>query len=178
MARRGRAKGRRSLISAVEGPDEIRAAVLAMKRADKDLRKDINARTRATMGPEWTQGLADHVTRTTDRVILAGARIAAGNPPQLVAGNSKRKVGRALVPVENWPLWEYGTNQHYRHEYTRRSKGGGTHTVKRDTMAGQRRRSRTGYVIGPTVATLLPRLASLWVQTIVRTYLDALDERK
>lgn len=175
MAWRRRGRGRRSLLS-VSGAEELQAAVLAMKAADKTLRKDLNSRTKEMLGTEWTQALGAHITGVNDRVIMAGARVAAGNPPQLIAGNSKRVLGRGLVPVEHWAAFEYGSSRRDKSEhYMRTSPKGTKHTVKRRTAAQLRARSKTGYVIGPAVSEILPRLAALWVQTIIRTYLDAAE---
>lgn len=177
MSRR-RPKGRRSFLS-VYGAEELQAAVLAMKLADRDLRNDINRRARATMGPEWKAGLSQHLRGIPQQqVIVKGAKISTGNPPSITTATTKTKVGHGggIIPVDQWPVWEYGVSQHYPHQYTRRSRSGRSHTVRRDVNAGAPPRRKNGYVIGPTLADLLPRLASLWVQTIVRTYMDALEQ--
>lgn len=172
-----RARGRKSLIR-VHGIPQLEAAVLAMKAADKDIKRDINARARAVMGPVWVQTLAEQIQRPGDRIILAGARIAAGNPPTLVAGNSKRKIGRGLIPVENWAGYEYGAVREYKTSYQRVSKNGKRHQVKRSVVSHLPKRREIGRIITPTVRKTLPRLASLWVQTIVKTYMDAFEGKE
>lgn len=176
MSRQRGRGGRKSLLS-VYGSDQLQAAVLAMRAADKDLRRDINTRARAVMGPEWTKSLSARLTHPSQRVITAGARIASGNPPQLVAGNSKRRIGRGLIPSQHWAGFEYGAAT-YASPYERTSSKGVRHKVKRNTRAHLPGRTKRGHFIGPTVRDILPRLAALWVQTIIRTYLDALEGKQ
>ena len=148
-------------LSAKDGPREIRAAVLALKRADTGLRRDINARVRDTMNPVWKSGLAERIGWAPEQVILKGARIAAGNPPSLVAGNATRrwKAGSTLVPRDHWHAFEYGAaNRGAKSEYRRTSPRGTVHTVSRRTKAQLRPRRRNGYIIGPTVEELMRRL--------------------
>lgn len=165
-------------LSAKDGPRELRAAVLALRRVDKDLRRDVNARMRDTMNPVWTSTLSQHVGWAPQRVILAGARIAAGNPPSLVAAGSTRRwrAGSTLVPRDHWHALEYGSSSRAKSTYQRRSPGGGTHQVTRATKRHLRPRRRQGYVIGPTLAEVLPRTAALFVQSVVRSVMTALEE--
>lgn len=162
-----------------DGPRELRAAVLAMRRADKEVRSDISERMRSVMSPEWAGELAQHLTGIPqEKVLMPGARIAPGNPPVLVAANSRRKIGRALIPTEVWPAWEYGSSTRKRTTYERRNRGGeGTHTVTRDTHAGLPAYRKNGRVIGPTVVRILPRVCAFWVQSVVRAFMDAAEKR-
>lgn len=168
------------MLSARDGPREIRAAVLALKRVDKDLRRDINARVRDTIKPVWERSLAQRVKWAPEQVILKGARVAAGNPPALVAAASTRRwrPGSSLVPRDDWHALEYGaSNRGAFVSYERRSPNGGTHTVRRRTKAHLMPRRRNGYVIGPAVADIAPRVAALFVQSVVRSVMDALEKR-
>lgn len=174
--RRPKAQGRKSILS-VHGSEQLQAAVLAVRAADKDLRRDLNARARAVMGPEWVKGLESRLVHPAQRVVTAGARVAAGNPPQLVAGNSKRKIGRGLIPVQHWAGFEYGAAR-YRSYYGRVSPRGRKHWLKRDTRAHLPARTKHGHIIGPAVRNIIPRLAALWVQTVIRTYLDAIEGKQ
>lgn len=162
-----------------DGPRELRAAVLAMKRADKEIRADIGQQLRSVMSPEWAATLAQHHTGLPqEKILLAGARIAPGNPPVIVAANSRRRMGRALIPTDMWQAWEYGASTHKRTTYDRRNRSGsGTHQVTRDTRAGLPAFRKNGRVIGPAVARLLPRVCAFWVQSVVKAFLTAAEER-
>ncbi len=162
-----------------DGPRELRAAVLAMRRADKEVRSDVSNRLRSVMSPEWSSNLAQHLTGIPqERILMPGARIAPGNPPQIVAANSRRRVGRALIPTDMWQAFEYGASTHNPKTYqrTNRTKPG-SHTVTRDTHAGLPAYRRNGRVIGPAVARFLPRVCAYWVQSVVRAFMDAAETR-
>lgn len=168
-------------LSAKDGPRELRAAVLALKAVDRDLRRDMNKRMRDTMNPVWKDTLAQHIGWAPEQVILKGARIAAGNPPALIAAGSTRpwRAGSTLTPRAHWHALEYGAGARGEFVgYERLSPQGRRHTVRRRTKAHLKPRRRNGYVIGPTVAQVLPRMASLFVQSVVRSVMDALEERR
>ena len=54
-----------------DAPREIRAAVLAMRRADKDIRRDVMTRTRNTMNPVWRAEIDRRTVYPQDRLVLA-----------------------------------------------------------------------------------------------------------
>lgn len=162
-----------------DAPRELRAAVLAMRRADKAVRSDISQQLRSVMSPEWASTLAQHLTGIPqEKMLPTGARIAPGNPPQIIAAGSTRRIGRALVPANMWQAWEYGASTHTPKTYTRRNrKTGGTHKVTRDTHAGLPAYRKNGRVIGPAVARILPRVCAFWVQSVVKAFMDAAESR-
>ena len=164
-------------VSVMNGPRELRAAVLAMKAAKKEMRKQINDSMRSTFNPVWKQLIAESMGgfSPADDMVLKGARIAAGNPPRLIAANSKRRYGRALVPVEHWHLVEYGIHDH-NVSYTRRSRKGGSHEVTRMIGTGWPNRTRRGRVLGPATRMILPRITSFWIQSVKKAYIDAIEK--
>lgn len=167
-------------LSAKDGPREIRAAVLALKQVDRDLRRDINRRMRETMNPVWKGALNERVSWAPEQALLKGARVAAGNPPRILAAASKRpwKRGKTLIPRQHWHALEYGSSSQAYTKYQRRSPLGNVHEVNRRTKAHLKPRNHRGYVIGPSLAEMLPRLSSLFVQSVIRGVLDALETRR
>lgn len=163
-------------VKAGEAPAELRAAVLAMKRADKSIRKDINDRMRSTMNPVWRSEVAKGLGsggRMEARMLNVGVRVAAGNPPALVAASSSRKVGRGLVPNVNAPGYEFGSHGTKVSKVT--SKRGKTY--ERHTTRHLPAYRKSGRVVFPAAARVLPRMASYFVQSVVRAYLDAIETR-
>lgn len=159
---------------------ELQAAVLALKGVEAPVRSRINKAVTSTMGPEWKSLVEVHATRHMDtRILAAGARVAAGNPPSAVAANSRRKVGR-LVPSENWPAFEFGAaNREAYSRYTRKNrKSGGSHSVERRAMRGLPPRARKGRVVYPAFAEWAPRAVRLTLQIIVKTVYDAAEGKK
>lgn len=166
----------------VKADDTLKAAVLAFKAADRDLRRAINAATRDTMNPVWRSLVTANLSGTdamTSKVLNAGVRIAAGNPPIAKAAQSTRKVGSGgtLIPARDYAAWEFGAgNREAYSRYTRKNRrSGGSHQVARRTMRGLPPRARTGRVVYPAFAEIGPRLVSLWVQLIVKKYHDAAE---
>lgn len=160
----------------VLGSQQLRAAVLALKVARRDVRNDIARATRQTFNPVWRDEVAKRArTPLERRVIAAGARIAAGNPPAAVAATSKRKLPGGLVPVESWQAVEFGAARSTVTTYTRRSVNGKSHKVTRHTTRQLPARNRRGRIAYPALEAVAPRLAALWVSIIVRKFNEAVE---
>lgn len=162
----------------MRGSDQLKAAVLAVKGARRDVRNDLNRATRATMNEPWRQAVAAHATTDTDRkVIVRGARIVAGNPPVAVAATSTRALHGGMVPARDWPVIEFGADQGTRSTYRSRSRKGRAFTVhERHTTRQLPARSGSGRVAFAALADLGPRFVSLWVQTVIRTFAEAYEK--
>lgn len=160
----------------VRDHEELQAVVLAMKAADRDLKRDINQATRTTMNPVWKSLVQTNAARTLDgRVIVPGTRIAGGNPPAAVAASSRRRLSGGLVPAEWWHAVEFGANRNKVETYSRMSPKGKRHRVTRHTARQLPQRDPNGRVAYPAFAELGPRMASLWAQIVVKKYLDAAE---
>lgn len=166
----------------VEADDTLKASVLAMKAADRDLKRAINTATRETMNPVWrslvTANLAG-ARAPTSAVLDKGVRIAAGNPPVAKAAQSTRNVGHGgpLIPAKHYAALEFGAGDRNAYStYTRKNRrSGGSHKVARRAMRGLPPRNRAGWVVYPAFAEIAPRMVSLWVQIIVKKYHDAAE---
>lgn len=160
-------------LSAGDAPAELRAVVLAMKQADAEVRRDVSARLRETMNPAWRSEVNQHLTgagRLEGQMLTAGVRITAGNPPVLNAANSKKKVGRGdLTPAEDWQMYEFGS--HGTKTSAMVSKTGKHYP--RHTRRGLPQFKKTGRVLYPAVAAILPRVAAFWAQSVIRAFMQA-----
>lgn len=159
------------------GSRELRAAGLAMKLVERDARNSINRSMRSTMNPVWRRAVADRArTRLDQRVLNTGVRVAPGSPPVLYAAGSTRALPGGLVPANTFYAVEFGADQDTVTTYQRRSAKGTTHQVTRHTSRQLPARRRQGRVVYPAAAELGPRLASLYVQTIVRGIHEAAEK--
>lgn len=155
-----------------DAPAELRAAVLAMKRADNVVRRDVANRMRETMTPAWRQEVTGSAGAGMQAAMLtAGVRIAAGNPPQLVAASSSRKIGRGLIPSRHWAGYEWGAD----HRSTRTVTSSKGTRYRRHVMNHLPTQQAQGRVLEPAARRLLPRIASYWAQSVVRAFMDAAD---
>ena len=164
---------------------ELRAVVLAMKAADREIKRDINRRTRETMNPVWKSLVEGNLAGTgalTTRLLGSGVRIKAGNPPAAQAAQSRRAIGRRknLKPVTDYHLGEFGVAdpEAWSHYERKNRNAPGMHKVKRRASRGLPSRAQNGRVVYPAFAEIAPRMVSLWVQTVVRTYYDAVERRR
>lgn len=157
-----------------DAPAALRASVFALKAADKEIRSDISKRMRGTMNPVWR----DQVTAGVHggmaaRMLLPGTRIAAGNPPALIAASGNRKTGRGLTPNKSAAGFEFGANDSTRQV---RSGRGPNRTYSRHVMRHLPGRNPKGHVVYPAAARVLPRVAAFWAQSVVRAFLDAAEK--
>lgn len=169
-------------LSAFDAVPEIRAAVLAVKQIEPEARKQMNKTFREVANPVWQKLVSENMQGygMERHIVLAGTRVAAGNPPRLIGASSRRAISRRgtnpLLPTNAWPLMEYGVGD-IEATYQRRSKNGGTHKVTRHVARGfPERRRRPGRYFGPAARYAIPRIASHWVQSVLRTFFDALEE--
>ncbi|WP_053203794.1 hypothetical protein [Jiangella muralis] len=159
---------------------ELQAVVLAMKAMERGLARDLRRDTVKVMNPVWKQLVDRNATSAMDtRVIAKGARIKGGNPPVMIAASSRRALAGGLIPVAGWSGFEFGSNRSRKTTYNRRNRrSGGTHQVTRNTTAQLPARAPNGRVAYPAAAEIGPRLASLWVQTVVRRVHEAAEGRQ
>jgi hypothetical protein len=164
-------------VLSVHGSRELQAVAIALKAARRDVRNDINKATRSTMSPVWKEEVASRARTSLDRRVLAqGVRILAGNPPTLVAANSSRRLPGGLIPSEQWQAVEFGANRNATTTYTGTSPRGTSYKITRHTRRQLPRRTPKGRVVFPAVKDFGPRLASLWVQLVVRVFNEAVEK--
>lgn len=159
------------------GSRELRAAGIALKRAERDVRNSINRSMRSVMNTVWRGAVTERARTSLERRVLdTGVRVAPGNPPVLHAAGSRRALPGGLVPASDWHAAEFGADREAVTSYNRRSPSGGTHRVTRHTRRQLPARAPRGRVVWPAVAEVGPRLGSLFVQTIVRGIHEAVEK--
>ncbi|HUG50403.1 MAG TPA: hypothetical protein VLZ78_05340 [Terrimesophilobacter sp.] len=150
----------------------LRTMLLAVRQVPADVRKQINAHTKREAGPIWTGEVRERAaTRLQQRVLVDTSRV--GVTDRNVALRSAT-VGtlRKGVPVSRLASGtEFGMNPG-KQISTRSRKG---KPYKRQMGSVFPRPRRGGYVVYPAARDAIPRVAALWVQTAVRTILDAFD---
>ncbi|TFC94574.1 hypothetical protein E3T28_14830 [Cryobacterium sinapicolor] len=156
---------------------ELQATILSIRRAPKEIQAQIRKHTKAMAAPEYRKAMAESAeTRLEHRVLVQTGTVAVSNQNiKLSSGASTRALSGGLKPSENAAAIEFGTKRDLVRTYDRRSRKGGTHKVTRHTRQQLRPLNRKGYVFYPAVTSLIPRIASLWVQTTVRTFHEALE---
>lgn len=158
---------------------ELQAVLLGIRAFDREARRNLRRETKAIAQTAWQKALAEHSeTRLEALVLSKTGRVAVSD--QNVTLQSAR-VGRSLAgglkPSESWHAVEFGGDQNATETYEARSKTGKTFSVTRHTRRQLRPRKKAGYVVYPALAEMIPRIASLWVQTFVRTFYEALEQK-
>jgi hypothetical protein len=145
----------------VKDSAHLRATVLAVKAAPREVRKQVRSQTRAVAAPQWKAALASHArTEAQSRMLVATARITVSDQSVRVrAAGSKRKVlSGGAIPYRLGKAYEFG----------RKSR-------KATQLPPKNRR---GYVFYPALAEMSPRIIALWVQTAIRTVYDAIEGKR
>lgn len=169
----------------VHSSRQLQAAVLAMRGASTEISRQYRQGLKAMVEPAWLAELRGNVTtRLQSRLILDTARVAVSNQNVRLSvatvGRplSKRTGGAgAAKPADLVRLEEFGGSPGYS-SYKRRRKGGAPHDVRRRVMTGYGPRTPKGEVVYPALAHMVPRVASMIVQTCVRTLHDAFEGKR
>ena len=159
---------------------ELQAAILAMRTVDRTIRKMVRQQVKATATPEWKKGLAERAdTRLQHRVLVDTAAVTPSDQNLRIQSAMKgRPLSGGFEPKYDWHAAEFGADRNRVLKYTRRSRNGGRHRVERRIGNGLPARNTAGHVFYPTAANMIPRFASLIVQTTVRTIATALEGRQ
>lgn len=160
---------------------ELLATIYALRAVDKTLQAQVRKQTKAMAQPEWKKALAQHAdTMLEHRVLVDTAVISVSNQNVRVqSANKGRPRSGGLNPKTDWAGVEFGSHAKGK-TYRRKNRGsaGGTHSVTRVMGTQFKAHKPNGYVFYPTAAEMIPRLASLWVQTAIKTIANALEGKR
>ncbi|WP_144719241.1 hypothetical protein [Agrococcus jejuensis] len=168
----------------VEGSRLLQAAILSLRVAPTEVRKQVRQVSKRALEPEFTKQIAERAAmsnqpRLSSAVLVRGARIQVSDQNvRMRTAASTRALKGGLVPNAYGKAIEFGANAGKVSTYTRRSPKGKPHQVKRHTTRQWPRVRRQGWAFYPTVENLLPRFAALWTQTAIRTVHEALEGRR
>lgn len=158
---------------------ELRGTIAALKNADKEISKEIRSAVRTVSTPEW-QGVVsgNRANPLQQRVLVDTAKVNVSNTNvTLTSANSSKRMRGGATPALLAKGAEFGTtSRDARTTYTGRSRKGKAYQVTRRTKRQMPDRSRT-WVVYKAAEKFIPRMASLYVQTTVRT-LHEIIERK
>ncbi|MFT4296529.1 MAG: hypothetical protein QM582_14065 [Micropruina sp.] len=153
-----------------DAPAALRASVLAMRQADSEIRRGVSARMRGELNPVWKAEVAKRAGGgLAAKVLNPGTRITGGNPPQLIAASSKRKIGNGLVPDRHWAGYEHGANDSTRVLTSTKGKRYKRHVMRHLPGRGP------GRALEPAAREVLPRVASFYAQSVIKLFMDAVE---
>lgn len=155
----------------IRGSQELQDVALAIQNSDREVRSAIRAFTKARLTRPWLERISSEADTTIERRVISGtATVSVSDQNIRIQSAAKgRRLSGGLLPKVDYPGVEFGASHKKR---TYRRKG---HSVTRNTTAQFKGRNTNGYVFYPAARAMIPRLASLWVQTVVKTYADIFD---
>lgn len=163
---------------------ELLATILAIRQAPKEIQKQIRQQTKTITSEEWKRAMGEQAStvnaaRVTSRVLVQTARVAVSNQNiRLSSATVGRRLKGGLEPKVHYYALEYGA-EGKRTTYEATSRRGKKFTVhQRRTTQQLPPRRKAGWVFGPAVADMVPRIAALWVQTTVRVIAEAFEGKR
>lgn len=165
----------------VRGSDELQAAATALGLLDKSVNSEVGTYLKSEMGPSWQPAVSANARRTLDTLVLAdtATMAASGMTAQLKSAAKGGKLSGGFPITQAKPYGygtiEFGTNREKVKTYTQRTKHG-TRNVTRHTARQMPPRVSKGRVVYPAAAEFVPRVASLMVQTIIRTFYECFPD--
>ena len=159
-------------ISVFESP-ELQGVILAMRGIDKELAAQLRKATKTVTVDEWRRFLAAEASTELERkTLVASARVAVSNKNvNLRTGQIAKRTsgGGKLYQLTGGTEW----GAHPGRPVKSKSSKGTTYYRKQGT--GFKAPNKVGYVAYPAAAKAIPRIASLWVSTVVRTLHEAFE---
>lgn len=149
---------------------------LAINRSETYVRRAIRTFIKSELTSPWLNAINDRASTTLERrVISATASMTVSDQNVRVQSATKgRKLSGGLNPRADYPAVEFGANRNRVATYSRGGKQA-ARRVTRHTTRQLRPRNSRGYVFYPAAEAMIPRLASLIVQTVVKGYANIFD---
>lgn len=150
----------------IRGSRELQDVIVALKSSDTETRRAIRAFTKSVIIKPWLDSIRDEADTRLERLVISStATVAVSDQNIRIQSAAKgRRLSGGLDPKRDYAAIEFGA-AHKKKTYTRNG-----HRVTRNTTAQFRGRRPQGYVFYPAAKEMIPRLASLWVQTVVKTF--------
>lgn len=152
----------------IQGIREVTAAATALKAVDRKVKNQTAQNLRSTVPNIWTQATITGQTRTRmDRAVFNGVKVTASSSRiTLEAGTAP------MIPADIASAVEFGDPNKTFTTYTERRNGKPVR-VRRRTQNQLPSPIRAGRIAHPALRKVMPRLLSLYVQTVVRTIHEA-----
>lgn len=153
----------------IESP--LSTLIQAMSGLDKEVRTQIGRHTKAAAQPIWAESTRSQVSTRLQTRLADSARVGVTTRNVFLRVGGTGKIG--AVPLSTLArAIEHGAAPNTIVN-TKSRKGT---PYKRRMGAGFRLPRTRGYVAYPASSEAIPRIASLWVQTAVRTVHEAVEK--
>lgn len=163
----------------VKSSKALMATILELKGMPAELSKQTRAAIKTVSNDEWQEAVRGRVTtRLETRVLSDTARVAVTNQNvTLKSATVGKSLSGGFKPSQLVKAVEFGADQNRVTTYKATSRKGKSYTVRNRHTARQfKSTSRSGYAVYTAAARIIPRIASLYVQTTVRTLHEAFEK--
>lgn len=152
--------------------DELQTLLFAIRELPREVNAQIRKETRKVVEDVWKEAVRSNVTdRLQTRVLADTARVSVSDSNVLLRSGG---IGKTKTGTPNSQLAyavEFGADPRFTRTVTS-SRG---RPYKRRTKAQFELPRSRGYVVYPAARGVIPRIASLWVQTALRTIHENLE---
>ncbi|NNC10341.1 hypothetical protein HII28_00380 [Planctomonas sp. JC2975] len=158
--------------------EALDATVKGLQLLDKNVQTQIRQETKLLGQEEWTGLVARHLAGDSLQSTVLGetSKLQFSNQNvMLQSGASTRRMTGGATPAELARQEEFGANRNRLTAYRRRTRKGKTQQIIRHTTHPLMPIRRNGWTVYPAAAEFIPRIASLWVQTFMRTVYEAFE---
>jgi hypothetical protein len=140
---------------------ELQQIVLALKASDATIQKQVRVETKKVVQPAWQEAIGANVHNPLEARVLGNtARASTSNSHGLAQVTLQAgRIGKALSGGGKPPQLAAGAE--FGSEYYKQFGP----------------RSPKGNTFYPALAEVIPRIASLWYQTAIRTLLDTFGKK-
>ncbi|GAA5205866.1 hypothetical protein [Microbacterium kyungheense] len=138
---------------------ELLAVLRGLRNLDRETKKQLRGHLRPMVLQVWQQAVAERASTKLQRVVLADtarAKVSDQNV-RLTSAQIGRARSGGLKPSQDWQPVEFGAGRS-----TRNAKAFGPP-------------NRSGKVVYPAAASVIPRVLAMYVQTFVRAIHEALE---
>ncbi|PQZ60684.1 MULTISPECIES: hypothetical protein [unclassified Microbacterium] len=146
----------------------LTALIQVLATIPNEVAKENRKRTKAVVVPEWKKGLAERAPGERifhERLVSPSTAYVSDRNVKLIGGANGK------FPRET----EFGAYREEVAEYTGR-RNGTSFPVKRRAQRQFWHFQKSGRVVWPTASDLIPRIASLWIQTTIRTVHESIEK--
>lgn len=166
-------------ISAHVSP-QLQAMLTRIKELPAETRKQVRVATKGAALPIWQESVGTHVQSRAEALAFGRtARVAVTDKGVLLqAARIGKPLRGGLNPRTQWHALEFGGTPDTLRGVAMTSRKGKAYTATRHTQRQLRPRRRAGYVVFPAIGDAVPRLFSLWLQTVARAGHEALEGRR
>jgi len=160
--------------------ESLNATVIGLQNLDRSMQAQVRRATKELGQGEWQGLVVEHLqgNNLQSRVLGETSKLQASNQNVMLrSGASSKRMSGGASPASLAKQEEFGANHNRLKAYRRRNRNGKVSDVLRHTTRQLMPIRRGGWTVYPAAAEFIPRIASLWVRTAMRTIHEAFEGR-